>query len=220
MTATAARHGGAAWVVSQFDCLLRLDLHRPSSGRKLWFMSKGPPTFGIKTSRDMLRKLHWELDQLANTEDHDDQTAAYHCFNAAVTAWHLHEWIWLEIKRDDKLRARLAREAGVPPQKFKKHHWAEFMQKRHPFYEVLRYCKIIATASKHAGVELTDEDPMDLEVYASARSTLPDSPGSNFETSWRWKIRIGDKVLPAEFVLESAGHIWREFIDEIGIAGD
>lgn len=89
-----------------------------------------------------------------------------------------------------------------------------------PFYEILRYCKIIATASKHAGVELTDEDPTDLDVYASARSTLPDSPGSSPMKISRWKIRLGDKVFPAEFVLESAGMIWREIIDEFGIAGD
>jgi len=55
-------------------------------------MSEDLPTFGIKTSHDMLRKLHWELGQLEKTEDLDHQTAAYHCFNAAVTAWHLYEW--------------------------------------------------------------------------------------------------------------------------------
>lgn len=183
-------------------------------------MPEDLPTFGIKTSHDMLNKLHWELDQLAKTEDSDHQTAAYHCFNAAVTAWHLYEWIWLDIKRDYKLRALLAREAGVPPQKFKKHHWKKFVQKRERFYPILRYCRIIATASKHGGVELTDEDPTDLEVYASARSELSGSSGRSREMSLRWKIRIGNKVVPAEFVLELAGHIWREFIDEYGIAGN
>ena len=44
------------------------------------------PTFGIKTSLEMLDKLHWELDPLAKTGDSDNQAAAYHCFNAAVTA--------------------------------------------------------------------------------------------------------------------------------------
>ncbi len=183
-------------------------------------MSEDLPTFGIKTSRDMLKKLHWELDQLANTEDHDHQTAAYHCFNAAVTAWHLYEWIWLDIKRDCKLRALLAREAGVPPQKFNKHHWAKLVQKRKPFYQILRYCKIIATASKHGGVEFTDKDPTDLEIYASALSELRASPGSSSKKPPRWKIRIGDKVLPAEFVLESAWRLWREFIDEYWIVGN
>ncbi len=183
-------------------------------------MPEDLPTFGIKTSHDMLNKLHWELDQLAKTEDSDHQTAAYHCFNAAVTAWHLYEWIWLDIKRDYKLRALLAREAGVPPQKFKKHHWKKFVQNREPFYSILHYCRIIATASKHGGVELTDDDPTDLEVYASARSELSGSSSRSREMSLRWKIRIGNKVIPAEFVLESAGHIWREFIDEFGIAGN
>ena len=183
-------------------------------------MPEDLPTFGIKTSHDMLNKLHWELDQLAKTEDRDHKTAAYHCFNAAMTAWHLYEWIWLDIKRDYKLRARLARKAGIAPQKFKKRDWKNFVENYEFFYPVLRYCKIIATASKHGGVELTDEDPTDLVVYASARSKFPDSSDNRREIFSRWKIRIGNKVVPAEFVLESAGAIWREFIDEYEIAGN
>ena len=183
-------------------------------------MSEDLPTFGIKTSSDMLRKLHWELDQLAKTEDIDHQTAAYHCFNAAVTAWHLYEWIWLDIKRDYKLRARLAREASVPPQQFTKHHWKNFVQRHEKANPFLRYCRVITTASKHGGVEFTDEDPTDLEIYASARSELPDSPGSTLERPWRWNIRIGKQVLPAEFVLEFAGHFWRGFIDEYLVEGN
>tara|TARA_B100000315_G_scaffold236682_1_gene252730 strand:- start:2461 stop:3027 length:567 start_codon:yes stop_codon:yes gene_type:complete len=182
-----------------------------------WIMTGHLPTFGIKTWRDMLKKLHWELDRLAEIEDHDHETAAYHCFNAAVTAWHLHEWIWLDIKQNSKLRAQLAREAGIWPQKFEKGDWHKFVQNHETFAPVLRYCRIIVTATKHGGVKFTDEDPTDIEVYTSTSSTLRDNTGRK---SQRWKIRIKDRVIPAEFVLDAAGDVWRTFIEEHLTAGD
>ena len=90
------------------------------------------------------------------------------------------------------------------------------MQDWMPLWPVLRYCRIIATASKHGGVKFTDEDPTELGIYAVSL----DNSASTRETLGRWRIRIDNHVVPAAVILEIAGSIWRDFFDEYLSAGD
>ena len=162
------------------------------------------PTFDIRTSRDMLDKLSREIKRLETTDNRED--AADLCFNAAVTAWHLHDWVWKDIKDNWPVRARIAKAAEIPG-KFKKRDWMTFLRSKKAECPALRYCRIIATASKHGGVELTDDDPIeDLRVYTSP---APDT---------RWKPRIGSQVRLAGLVFEDAFSFWNEFIGKYGVA--
>ncbi len=52
-----------------------------------------PHTFALASARDMLRKLEWEVAELARP----DFYTVYRAFNTAVTAWHLTEWVWREL---------------------------------------------------------------------------------------------------------------------------
>jgi hypothetical protein len=50
--------------------------------------------FGLQTPRDLLEKLQWECEQAGLYRPRSTAERAYHAFNAAVTAWHICDWIW------------------------------------------------------------------------------------------------------------------------------
>src|SRR5262249_17111340 len=54
-----------------------------------------PKTLAINSSRDMLEKLSREIDRLAGSIIR--QHIVDHGLNAAMTAWHLTDWVWREI---------------------------------------------------------------------------------------------------------------------------
>src|SRR5437763_4793646 len=62
-----------------------------------------PKTFGINSSRDMLEKLKREIERLAGSITR--QEVVDHGLNAAMTAWHLTDWTWKEIKDSPRLRS-------------------------------------------------------------------------------------------------------------------
>src|SRR5713101_4773830 len=106
-----------------------------------------PNAFGLQSSRDMLMKLQRDFDRLARSSepwDHID-----HGLNVAMTAWHLVDWVWAEIKRSpDRLG-----ELGI--QGKGKDGFKDYVLNACP---ELRYCQIIATSAKHLGYEMTDRD--------------------------------------------------------------
>jgi hypothetical protein len=51
-------------------------------------------TFALENCRDLLNKLEREIDRLSAARDRDDLTTMIDtAFNAAVTAWHLCDWV-------------------------------------------------------------------------------------------------------------------------------
>lgn len=55
-------------------------------------------TFQIKAVSDVLAKLDWEIEQLQKAQFSQNidtvEALSYHAINAAITAFHLCEWIW------------------------------------------------------------------------------------------------------------------------------
>src|SRR5439155_14272615 len=70
-----------------------------------------PKTCAINSSRDMLEKLKREIVRLAGSIIR--QEVVDHGLNAAMTAWHLTDWTWKEIKDSPRLRSLTTR-AGTP----------------------------------------------------------------------------------------------------------
>src|SRR6266550_2815650 len=68
-----------------------------------------PKTFAINSSRDMLEKLKREIERLAGSIIR--QEVVDHGLNAAMTAWHLTDWTWKEIKDSPRLRSLTTRAA-------------------------------------------------------------------------------------------------------------
>jgi hypothetical protein len=57
-----------------------------------------PQTFALLNSRDMLRKLIWEIEELRSTPAYPNgQRIAYRAFNSAITAWSLVDWVWGDL---------------------------------------------------------------------------------------------------------------------------
>ena len=73
---------------------------------------------------------------------------------------------------------------------------------------MLRYCRMIATASKHGGLRLMPGDPNDLLAYVSP------------PISARWKIEVRGKITLAVMIFEDAFTFWNTFIREHGIADE
>jgi hypothetical protein len=102
-----------------------------------------PKTFAINSSRDMLEKLKREIERLAGSIIR--QEVVDHGLNAAMTAWHLTDWTWNEIKESPRLRGLAAR-ARMPIRELKQYQ--EFVKRD---CTELAYCEGIAVSTKHFG---------------------------------------------------------------------
>ncbi len=54
-------------------------------------------SFDIDSSRQRLDKMIRESERLEGTSDRTEKSD--HAINAAMDGWHLHEWIWNEVKQ-------------------------------------------------------------------------------------------------------------------------
>ena len=75
-----------------------------------------PKTLAMNSSRDMLEKLRREIDRLAGSIIR--QEIVDHGLNAAMTAWHLTDWVWREIQGSTR-RPTLTAKAGAPIRELK-----------------------------------------------------------------------------------------------------
>jgi hypothetical protein len=58
--------------------------------------------FALRGCRDLLEKLRYETGSLNTTERHDVMGRAYIAFNCAVTAWHMTDWVWVELNQSQR----------------------------------------------------------------------------------------------------------------------
>src|SRR5271168_5177464 len=71
----------------------------------------GRLAFALRGCRDLLEKLRYETGSLNTTERHDVMGRAYIAFNCAVTAWHMTDWVWIEL--DQTQRNKVQELAGT-----------------------------------------------------------------------------------------------------------
>src|SRR6516225_8366777 len=100
-----------------------------------------PKTLAINSSRDMLEKLRREIDRLAGSIIR--QEIVDHGLNAAMTAWHLTDWVWREIQGSTRRPALTAR-AGTPIRELKQ--FQELVKRN---CAELAHCEGIAISTKH-----------------------------------------------------------------------
>jgi hypothetical protein len=184
-----------------------------------------PNAFGLESSLDMLRKLERDYWRLAQSIERQD--AIDHGLNVAMTAWHMIDWVWAEIKRSE---ARLA-ELGVRGKG--KKAFAGFKDYVLNACPELRYCQIIATSAKHLGYEVKPQDPKfdtRAEPAGIKRVNNQGNPvyydNDNGEpTRWTpnaWELCIFEGAIrrPASEVFFGALFWWRRFLrpdDFVGI---
>lgn len=182
-------------------------------------------TFDITSCRDLLQKLKREMSRIRSSRDRDE--LADFGFNFAITAWHMTDWVWADLKGAYSVKAALAKEAGIQTHEF------EFEQFRNLMCEKskeLNYCRLIATTSKHVGVDRWPVDPENFTATGSAsvrysvpagaplaRSPLAGSRGGK----WVLKINVNGHRTRANEIFEKVLDFWTQFIDRnrIGPSG-
>ena len=163
------------------------------------------PTFDIEDAGNMLAKLDREIKRVELAYSREE--AADHCFNAILTAWHIHDWVWQDIKGDGRKRHKLAGLADRPLRGFAKPAFQKFIVSHDEFGHTMRYCRMITTASKHGEFKLWEEDP-EAPVLGGSPQGDP-----------RWKVRVDGRPMLAVDVLRQAFEFWKWLISAEGIGG-
>ncbi len=115
------------------------------------FEQKAQKAFGLRNSRDMLKKLRWELDNLFCRQRHDVEACQYHAFNCAVTAWHVTDWLWQDI----------------PPELKHKRKWEsceDFQRYVRNECLTLKLCYEVGRGSKHCLVERKPDPTISADI--------------------------------------------------------
>ncbi len=93
-----------------------------------------------------LSKLCWEIKEAMTCQDSNPASRIYKSMNCAITAWHMHDWIWQFS--DEKMKEDLADYLKVP--RFKvMGDFAKAIQRLSP---AVSLCRQIGTAVKHVSL--------------------------------------------------------------------
>jgi hypothetical protein len=106
----------------------------------------GRLAFALRGCRDLLEKLRFETGSLNTTERHDVKGRAYIAFNCAVTAWHMTDWVWIELDQTQRTKVQeltgtSCTLVGTNPKPLQ-----EYARRSSP---ALKLCESIANGSKH-----------------------------------------------------------------------
>jgi hypothetical protein len=190
-----------------------------------------PHTFDLQGCRDMLDKLVRELQRMGRATE-DRASLGDHAVNFALTAWHLVDWVWAEIRKDYPLRLKLAKEVGCAPAAFDRDQFALWCLRSCPDLEA---CQVIATATKHVRCDQEAAGEIVARVSSGANMTflLGESrlgvgvmaPAPPPERCWVAKVEIGDRVEYAAPTFERVVGFWTQFIygnkvDRFNVAPD
>jgi hypothetical protein len=158
-------------------------------------------TFALENCRDLVQKLSREIDRYrevaGNDEEHDWDALIRvvnqlndSAFNAAVTAWHLCDWVFNDMTPEQHKKFGFKTLSDL--QNYARNKCRE-----------LHLCRQAATASKHWTVA-QHPDP-NVQVIVTG------------ETGWTIYFVDQGKKIPADQVFEMALSFWNEFIYSHGI---
>lgn len=159
--------------------------------------------FSIRNSRDFYQKLLQEFDDFRR-----DNLSARHAINCAVTAYHMHEWVWGDwLKKNTVAKAKL----GISD----KDSFLAWIDTNEPFFSVVQD---LANGSKHF-----DRKTMQKTQVAGAFDAAA-SDGHAFDIA-RLEVELDDgggetrRVL-AEILFNDLIVFWRDFLREYGPFAD
>jgi len=161
---------------------------------------RGQKVFLLRDTRDLLKKLRFELQQMSLTARHDVEARAYHAFNCAITAWHVTDWLW----HDMPLEVRKQVSDPPPEQNGSLQDFQNYTRKDCP---ALALCYQIATGSKHCRMKNTRAD-------ASVAAGV--SEGEEYEYG-NPVILIGDEAQDAQRVFYVALCWYERFMKQWNI---
>jgi hypothetical protein len=181
-----------------------------------------------------LEKLVREAIRLEQAKSRDDKSD--HAINGATTGWHLHEWVWAEMKRIERadppdssgmdadtaeqirlqhketqracaqVRVDVAAELGISVGDVDARAFGIYMAKRYPAIEI---CRIIATGSKHT--QVGDLAGAIVETYVSAGTSIDPATLDIVFTNIP-KVKINGLVYGSSDILRQTEAVWTDFI--------
>jgi hypothetical protein len=168
-----------------------------------------PQTFAMNDCRDMLDKLKWEIEQLKRAETkHDPMHLKFGCYNAAVTAWQLADWICADATDAQKDALEIRRKTA-------KLELSALQAKARSECRELYLCRQIATASKHRKVDLYFDRAIDAGIEAGTPTPLS---GPFSLAAWDAFVDDNGVKRHAIEVFEVTLHYWTNIIYHHGIA--
>jgi hypothetical protein len=160
-------------------------------------------TFALESCRDLLEKLHRELDRYREVtgRDEEDATALLDlvdrlkdsAFNAAVTAWHLGDWVFNDMTPEQREAFGFTKVRDLQ----------DYVRGK---CRALHLCRYAATASKHWEVSSHPDPSVKVIVECD------DNDG------WAAHFFDDEKKIRAEQVFGEAIGFWTEFIYQNRIA--
>jgi hypothetical protein len=183
-------------------------------------------TLDLTSCRDMLGALERAIERLGEAKRRED--VCDHGFYAALAAWHLKDWVWADLSRDDETRTKIANDIGISPQQLDQAKFDEFALSR---CRDLRHCCIIATSSKHKFANVKSGDPTFAAGAAAMEAQWTNAAGD--EVSWkntegkpvawqvdaRWELIIleDDQQIRAIDLFRGVEYFWTQLIYGYGI---
>ncbi|SPR97620.1 phage integrase central domain-containing protein [Cupriavidus taiwanensis] len=123
--------------------------------------------------------------------------------NFAMSAWHLHDWLWADLSEDsngvDDLSAAL--DGGIKTK-------ADFIRAIYRRCPAVRVCRVIATAGKHVKVDTFPEP--------SLRTRME----HKHDHRRRWQIDLKGVSTPASTVFKEAFRFWEDLLSQLAIIED
>jgi hypothetical protein len=149
-------------------------------------------TFAFENCRALLDKLKREIERYAHVDGRDVEAMKDLAFNIAVTAWHLCDWVFMDMKPEQREALNIRSLAE--------------MQERALTCRTLHIFRQVATASKHWTISKRPDHAVKVVVAAA-----PD-----------WRIWFEDEQgeLPATMAFELALSFWTTFIYQNAICRD
>ena len=180
-----------------------------------------PATYGLENSRDVLKKLEWEQRGLKATSKQEPKELYYRAFNAAVTVWHLAEWVWSDMTRDQRqqLETDWDKQLNVNDD-----NGRAFRRELIQINREIAICREIATASKHVKVSRNRDNTIDTvsKMRTSRVVSSDDEPvmvGEHFVVVPEWKLEVLDGPARRDFIeiIDLVIEFWTDFVDQRGI---
>ena len=178
-------------------------------------------TYGLENSRNLLEKLAWEINAIAEAPRNDQAALSYYGFNAAITAWHIADWVWRDLSIDRRQELEVQWGVHLSIERDDGNAFKGELRKRN---RDLAICREIATASKHVEVTRNPDGTIDAEVSARTDNVVdskgdPIVVGDDFVVvqTLTLKVQDGDERRELMDVLENVLRDWTEFLDRYGI---
>lgn len=187
--------------------------------------SQGKSVFYLSTPEQLFVKFWWELDNLRNTVqkpngnfNRDHELAAYHAFNAAVTVWHLTDWTWKFLSKE---QSQLAVEFGFKLTDSPQDNLKAFQKALRQKSRALEICWELANGSKH--LERHKNSNIDTKVKVGVKHATAGElrAGQPLQTiSYDFIVHWKSQSLRIVDIFEEAKDFWASFLTNKRLIGE